>query len=142
VKERGIGIMGKVYSDETIEALRNRGYFRFVAIFTCTHQEDNEVRTRLLQFSKEAFTKVGIPWETSQGYYLTGARTVLVIGYVKSPAALQAFCSLVIMNTAIQGTFYHAMETNELGEVGLLIADVLGAEAKVGQPFNMRGANE
>jgi len=134
--------MGKVYRDETIDALRKQGYFRFVAIFTWTYQEDAVVRSRLLQFSKEKFTKVGINWETTQGYYLTGARTVLVIGYVKSPAALQAFCSLVVMNTAIQATFYHAIETNELEEVGSWIAEVLGVKPEVGQPFKMKRANE
>ena len=134
--------MGMVYDNDTIMALRKKGYFRFVAIFTWTYQEDDVVSKRLLQWSKKAFTNVGINWETTQGYYLTGARTVLVIGYAESPAALQAFSSLITMNTGIQATYYHALETNELEQVAFYISRVLGTKAKVGQPFKMKRENE
>jgi hypothetical protein len=129
--------MGKVYKDDDVKGLTRMGYFRFAAIFTWTYQEDEVVSKRLLQWSKEGFEKVGIKWEFTQGYLLTGARTVIVIGYAASPAALQAFSSLITLNTGIQATYYHALETNELPEVGSYIANVLGTKAEKGQPFKM-----
>ncbi len=106
--------MGKVYSDKTYEDLKKAGFYRFVAIFTWTYQDDDVAFKRLLQYSFDRFNAVGIDAATTQGYYLTGARTVIVIGHVKSPIALQNFCSSIIRNTPIQATFYHAVETGEI----------------------------
>jgi hypothetical protein len=125
-----------------LKEIKEMGYFRFVAIFTWTYQEDDMASKRLLQWSKDGFTKVGIDWKTTRGYLLTGARTVIVIGHAASPAALQAFSSLITMNTAIQATYYHALETNELPEVGSYISRVLGTKTEVGKPFKMSRGKE
>jgi hypothetical protein len=106
--------MGKQYSEDTIKELKDGGFYRFVAIFTWTGQDDDVAFKRLLQYSFDRFNASGIHAKTTQGYYLTGARTVIVIGHVDSPIHLQHFCSSIIRNTPIQANFYHAVETSEI----------------------------
>ena len=108
---------------EKLEQLREKGYYPFVAIFTWTHQEDlvalDRFQNALRWFEKyQAKEKLpGIDPQTAQTYYLTGARTFVIIGYTNSPRELQSFCSSIIFNTAIQANFHHAVEAHELEEV-------------------------
>ncbi|MGB6064795.1 MAG: hypothetical protein WBG50_08295 [Desulfomonilaceae bacterium] len=48
--------------------------------------------------------------DTAQFYYLTGARTVVFVGYAKSGMNLKRFYSSICFGTGIEATFYHAVE--------------------------------
>ncbi len=99
------------------------GYFRFVAMFTWPPQEDKVARERFRQLLDrvdqldELLAGTGILPGQSQAYILTGARTVLIIGYTNSGPGLYSFCSSIMFNTAIQANIYHAVEANELKKV-------------------------
>ncbi len=90
------------------------GYYRFVVLFTWTGNEDTVAIQRLTPYIGHQFpSEMEIDSDNAQFYYLTGARTVLVIGYTKSAAGLQRFCSSVIRNTLINANVYHAVEGAE-----------------------------
>ncbi len=88
-------------------------YFRFVAIFTWTHQEDELAAKRFLPYI-QSFEGTGIHQETAVCLYLTGERTVIFSGYSNSATGLQRLCSGIIFNTPIQGRFYHAVDAVEI----------------------------
>ncbi|MBI4963823.1 MAG: hypothetical protein HY913_11155 [Desulfomonile tiedjei] len=89
-------------------------YYRFVVLFTWTGLEDNVAVQRLTPYVGHQFPpEMEIDSESAQFYYLTGARTVLVVGYTKSGAGLQRFCSSVIRDTLINANVYHAVEGYE-----------------------------
>jgi hypothetical protein len=110
-----MGIMAM--ARDTVKGLSKDGYYRFVAIFTWTGQDDKVALERLSPFiGHEKLSEMGIDPETAQFYYLTGARTELVIGYTSSALALKKFHSAVCFGTNIEAKFYHAVEGYEAAE--------------------------
>jgi hypothetical protein len=105
--------MGKVF--ESV-----KGHSRFLAVFTWTHQED-EVAKKKFQKGAALYNGTGIDEKTAQAYYCTGARTMVVIGYVDDSLGygIEKFCSKVIFGTAIQVNVYYAVESHELEKVFL-----------------------
>ena len=97
-----------------IGTLRDKGYYPFVAMFSWSYQDDLIAVDRLKQYLGTSYPDTGIDSETAQAYYLTGARTYLLIGYTNSPIGLQRLCSSVIFNTPIQANIYHAVEAHQL----------------------------
>ncbi len=135
--------MAKVYSKELVE-----GKYRFIAVVTWTGQDDKIAAERFSKWFQmiddpqnpgnqipEILKNTGIDYKTAQGYYLTAARTFMLIGYIQSqitlakdpnsdkkieiggPTGLQRFCARMINGTAIQANFYHAVDTEELQNV-------------------------
>jgi hypothetical protein len=110
-----MGIMAM--ARDTVKGLSKDGYYRFVAIFTWTGQDDKVALERLSPFiGHEKLSEMGIDPETYQTYYLTGARTELCIGYVKSPMGLSKFSASVTYGTDIKANIYHAVEGWEIAE--------------------------
>ncbi len=107
--------MGKpIPITDQVADLLTKGYYRFVVLFTWSGQEDTVAIQKLSPYIGHQFpSEMEIDKDTAQFYYLTGARTVLVIGYTKSAAGLQRFCSSVIRNTLINANVYHAVEGYE-----------------------------
>ena len=102
---------------DAVYGLMKGGHYRFVAIFTWSGQEDKVAVERLRPYIGHKFPeKMGIESDTAQFYYLTGARTVLVIGYTKSGIGLQQFCSSIIFGTDIKVSVHHAVEGYEAAE--------------------------
>lgn len=100
-----------------VEKLKEKGYYRFVAMFTWAGQDDTVALQRLSPYIGHKFPpQMGIDPETAQFYYFTGARTVLVIGYTNSGAGLQRFSSSVTFGTDIKANIYHAVEGWEVAE--------------------------
>ena len=110
-----MGIMAM--ARDTVKGLSKDGYYRFVAIFTWTGQEDKVVLERLKPYIGHNLPpEMGIDPETFQTYYLTGERTHLAIGYAKSALGLQKFTASVGYGTNIQVKVYHAVEGWEMAE--------------------------
>jgi hypothetical protein len=102
---------------DSVRGLSKEGYYRFVAIFTWTGQDDKVALERLSPFiGHKLLSEMGIDPETYQTYYLTGARTELCIGYTNSAAGLKRFHSAVCFGTNIEAKFYHAVEGYEAAE--------------------------
>lgn len=102
---------------DSVKDLRKQGYYRFVAMFTWTGQDDTVALQRLSPYIGHNFPpEMGIDRETAQFYYLTGARTVLVIAYASSGLGLQRFSSSVTFGTDIKANIYHAVEGWEVAE--------------------------
>jgi|WetSurMetagenome_2_1015567.scaffolds.fasta_scaffold399329_1 hypothetical protein len=97
------------------------GCSRFLAVFTWTHQEDQTAKKKFELGTTALFKGTDIDASTAQAYYCTGARTMVVIGYVKAcnHCGIEKFCSRVIFGTPIQANVYYAVESNELGNVFL-----------------------
>lgn len=99
---------------DAVSDLTKQGYYRFVAIFTWTGQDDRVAIERFRPYiGHQLFSEVGIDPDTAQVYYLTGARTTLVIGYTNSSRGLKQFYSSICFDTGIEAIFYHAVEGYE-----------------------------
>ncbi len=112
--------MGTMLESAVEERLRKDGYFNFVALFTWPHEADKVARERFgLYFKdpKKLFEKTGMDPKYCQGYGLTGARTILVVGLAPSSRALYLYCSEITHDTEIEAKVYHAVDTNELRDV-------------------------
>ena len=102
---------------DAVKGLRKEGYYRFVAIFTWTGQEDKVVLERFKPYIGHNFpAEMGIDPETAQFYYLTGARTEVVIGYTNSGMGLAKFSASITYGTDIKANIYHAVEGWESAE--------------------------
>ena len=95
-----------------------KGYYRFLGLLSWDASEDLLASEKLNLIIKNM--PKGIDRETFQGYYLTGERTMVIIGQVDSNAhggaavALQKLSSMVTFGTNIEASFYHAVEAHEL----------------------------
>ncbi len=102
---------------DAVSDLKKQGYYRFVAIFTWTGEEDKVVLERFTPYIGHNFPpEMGIDSTTAQFYYLTGSRTELVIGYTNSAAGLERFCASIYYGTDIKIKVYHAVEGWESAE--------------------------
>ncbi|MBI4963820.1 MAG: hypothetical protein HY913_11140 [Desulfomonile tiedjei] len=96
---------------------RQEGAYRFVAIFNWTYQEDEIALKRFQPYFSHSFEGTGIDAATAVCLYLTGARTVIFSGFTTSAQGLQRFCSSIVFGTAIEVSFYHAVDANEISQV-------------------------
>ncbi|MBW2285698.1 MAG: hypothetical protein JRF65_14015 [Deltaproteobacteria bacterium] len=97
---------------ELYNRLRKEGHFPFVVMFSWDFEQDAEAVDKL----GNIFDKLpeGIPRDGVQAFYLTGARSMVVSGYTKSPVQLQRFCSAMTFQSAIEADVFHAVEVHEL----------------------------
>jgi hypothetical protein len=96
--------------------LLEKGYYRFVAIFTWPAGEDQTARDRLRYYFDnldKLSHETGIVPEFAEAYSLTGARTTIVIGYTNSAQGLYKYCESVIFNSPVEAEVYHAVEPFE-----------------------------
>ncbi len=98
--------------------LLKKGFYRFVGLMSWESSED-QLAAEKLHLLVDTIPK-GIDRDTFQGYYLTGERTMVIIGQVDSEAdggaavALQKLSLMVTFGTNIEASFYHAVEAHEL----------------------------
>jgi hypothetical protein len=104
------------------------GHLRFVTLFAWGPGED-EVAAKKMYLLSEKLPE-GIDGETFQAYYLTGERTMVVIGQAKSQVALQALTSRVTFGTELEPSVFHALEVHELRDVVEAIQGEKSSEAK------------
>jgi len=91
-------------------------YYRFVAMFTWTSQEDEIAREQFkkwLDFDSLLKETEIVPKHT-RAYSLIGARTVVVIGLAKNMHGLHRYCSAITFKTGIEAEFYCAVDADEL----------------------------
>lgn len=90
-------------------------YFRFVAMFTWENTEDIEAVKKFLNL----FDKLpeGIDFDSFDGYYMTGHRTIVFIGQAASAMAVQRFTSAITFNSAMKGKVSLAVEVHELRDI-------------------------
>ena len=105
--------MPKPNPDEIRELLKN-GYNPFAILFTWDYPAD-EVATLKMYNLHLKLDKKGI--RLGEGWYLTGNRTMIVIGYAKSNVVLQELCLSVTYNTPIRADLYHAIDIHDLASV-------------------------
>lgn len=103
-------------------ALLKEGYFRFVATFSWTDEGDAMALARFQRYfvsmKKEDWEdKYQIDQDTTHGYYLSGQRTFVVIGYAQRQVLLEKLVSNVIFGAPINAEVVHAVEGEELKEV-------------------------
>ncbi len=99
-------------------------HFRFVAMFTWEETEDVEASRKLLSL----FDKLpeGIDFDSFQGYYMTGHRTIIFIGQATSATSVQQFTSAITFASAMKGKVSLALEIHEL-------RDIMGGKEFAGQ---------
>ena len=90
-------------------------YFRFVAMFTWENTEDLEAAKKF----RNLFDKLpeGIDFESFEGYYMTGHRTIIFIGQAASAISVQRFTSAITFGSAMKGKVSLAMEIHELRDI-------------------------
>ena len=90
-------------------------HFRFVAMFTWENTEDAEAAGKFLN----RFDKLpeGIDFDSFEGYYMTGHRTIVFIGQATSSIAVQRFTSAITFNSAMRGKVSLAVEIHELKDI-------------------------
>jgi hypothetical protein len=94
-------------------------YYRFVAIFTWTSQEDEVAREQFkkwLDFDNLLKETEIVPKHT-RAYSLIGARTLMVIGLAKNMQGLHRYCSEITFKTGIEAKFYCAVDVDELKDL-------------------------
>jgi hypothetical protein len=95
-----------------------KDFYRFVGLLSWDPSEDQLAAEKLIHLIKTL--PKGIDRETFQGYYLTGERTMVIIGQVDTKAvggaavAVQKLSSMVAFGTNIEASFYHAVEAHDL----------------------------
>jgi hypothetical protein len=87
-------------------------HFRFVAMFTWENTEDIEAVNKF----RDLFDNLpeGIDFDSFEGYYMTGHRTIIFIGQAISTAAVQRFTSAITFDSAMKGKVSLALEIHEL----------------------------
>ncbi len=108
--------MGKPDPEEEAR-LKKDCYYNFVAIFTWPPGEDKVAVERFGMYFNDPerlFDKTGLNPKHCDGYSLTGARTIIVIGLTRDAKALYLYCSELIHDTEIEAKVYHAVHTTEL----------------------------
>ncbi len=94
-------------------------YYRFIAIFTWTFQDDEVARERFKKWSDfdGLLEKTDIVPKHTRAYSLIGERTLIVIGLAKNMHGLHQYCSEITFKTGIEARFYSAVDIDELKDL-------------------------
>ncbi len=88
------------------------GYSWFAVIFEWESSMDGVAMKKLMDYPEEIFH--GIDRATFLPFYLTGERTMLLLGQSKSGAAIQRLTMAATFGTDISARAYHVMEAHDL----------------------------
>jgi len=105
--------MAKPYQEQITDLMED-GYNPFVILFSWDFEADKEATLKMNNLH-EKFEEMGIQY--GEGWYLTGNRTMIVLGYVRSNIELQKLCLSVTYDTPIQADVYHAIDVHDLASV-------------------------
>jgi hypothetical protein len=90
------------------------GYYRFVALLTWPPQGDAVAAKTL---ARVLHAPQGVDTVNTHAYNLTGARSVIIVGFTPNAQGLQTFISSIVFGTEIEAKVYHAVEALELGDL-------------------------
>ena len=92
-------------------------FYRFLAMFSWHPPEDILALKRLKDLHDPENLKKKFGIFNSQGFYLTGRRTFIFVGFTKAAINLQKLCSSVTFGIPIQAEVSHVVDAHELGEI-------------------------
>lgn len=99
---------------ELIQRLKETGFNPFIIHFTWEPREDGLAAQNMFTLHEKLEEK-GI--QGGHGWYLTGRRTMIVIGWTDSNVKLQELCLAVTYKTEIQADVNHCIEIHDLASV-------------------------
>ncbi len=99
---------------ELIEKLKKKGFNPFIIHFTWEARDDGLAAKNMFTLHEELEEK-GI--QGGHGWYLTGRRTMIVIGWTDSNVKLQELCLAVTYKTEIQADVSHCIDIHDLVSV-------------------------
>jgi hypothetical protein len=101
-------------SPELIQRLKEKGFNPFIIHFTWEPRDDGLAAQNMLTLHEELEK-----WEIQggHGWYLTGRRTMIVIGWTYSNVKLQELCLSVTYKTEIQADVSYCIDIHDLASV-------------------------
>jgi len=99
---------------ELIQGLKENGFNPFIIHFTWEPREDSLAAQNMFTLHK-ALEEKGI--QGGHGWYLTGRRTMIVIGWTDSNVKLQELCLAVTYKTEIRADVSHCIDIHDLASV-------------------------
>lgn len=97
-----------------IKKLEEKGFNPFIIIFTWEPGEDGLAAQNMFTLHEQLEEK-GI--QAGHGWYLTGRRTMIVIGWADSNIKIQKLCLAVTYKTEIQADVSYCIDIHELASV-------------------------
>ena len=97
-----------------IDRLEKEGYRPFVIVFTWEFDEDKTAVVKMADLHQK-LESLGV--QAGHGWYLTGMRTMIVIGWSNSNLALQRLCATVTYGNSIQADLCNAVDIHDLASI-------------------------
>ena len=99
---------------DLIRKLEEKGLRPFIILFNWEPAEDSAAAQSMLNLH-ETLEKKGI--QGGHGWYLTGKRTMIIIGWTDSNLKLQDLCMSVTYGTEIEADVCYAIDVHDLASI-------------------------